>query len=64
GQEVGLEFQLPGRDVPLQFKAVVRHFQGGHCGLEFLTITPEHRDAILAYGDSLDKKKRPKIIRR
>ena len=63
GQEVRLEFTLPPQEESLLLKAMVRHFEAGRCGFEFLTITPEDRDAILAYGDSLTKKKRPRFPR-
>lgn len=63
GQEVELEFCLPQRDDALVVKAVVRHADHERCGFEFLTITPEHRRAILAYGESHTAKKRPSVMR-
>jgi hypothetical protein len=64
GQEVSLDFPVPTREARLHLKAVVRHFEAGRAGFEFLTITPQDRDSILSYGSSLTEKKRPKLIRR
>jgi c-di-GMP-binding flagellar brake protein YcgR len=63
GQEVGLEFQLPTQEKVLNLRGVVRHLEAGRCGFEFLTITPEQLDSILAYGRSLTEKKRPMLRR-
>lgn len=49
GDEVALEFQLPGTGETVQVRAVVRYAAGFRYGFEFLTLTPVQRTAILEY---------------
>lgn len=63
GQETALELQLPEYETVLRFKAIVRHCAPDRCGFEFLTNTPEQRQMILAYGEGLSTKKRPRLMR-
>lgn len=63
GQEIALELQLPGHDTLLRFRAVVRYKGADRCGVEFVTNTPEQRQLILAYGQSLSLRKKPRLTR-
>jgi hypothetical protein len=45
-QHVGIELKLPHVSVPLQARAVVRHDNGLHFGLQFLKMSPEQREMI------------------
>jgi hypothetical protein len=46
GQQIGIELRLPHINVPVQARALIRHDQGLHFGLQFLKLTPEQREMI------------------
>lgn len=48
GQSVGVEFHLPYVGLPLQTRALVRHQESLHYGLQFLGLTAEQQ-AMLGY---------------
>ncbi|HEY6770228.1 MAG TPA: TonB family protein [Candidatus Sulfotelmatobacter sp.] len=46
GEAVGLEMQLPDRAQPLRWRAIVRHQDKLHCGMEFAGLSEEEKSAI------------------
>ncbi|MFB3916677.1 MAG: PilZ domain-containing protein [Terriglobales bacterium] len=53
GQEVVLNFKLPTARARLNLSAVVKYSRGFWYGLEFLGLNSAQREAIRAYGRSL-----------
>ena len=51
GDLVGLEFRLPSVGTRLRAKAVVRHQERLHCGLEFLGLSMEQRAMIRYWAE-------------
>jgi epoxyqueuosine reductase len=53
GDVVTLHFTLPTSDTPFEIRGVVRRKNGLHYGIEFLSLSPEQRQAIAAYCKTL-----------
>jgi hypothetical protein len=53
GEVVSLEFSIPEMPQPLILRAVVRHRAGFVHGFEFIGLSPEQRDCILAFARPL-----------
>jgi hypothetical protein len=58
GDEVALDFELPGASEPVCVRAVVRFTDAFRQGFEFLTLTPSQRTAILAYVNAPETKRK------
>jgi TonB family protein len=50
GQQVGLALRLPNTGVSIRTRALVRYQSRFHCGLEFVGLAPEQREAIRYWG--------------
>jgi hypothetical protein len=50
GQDIVLQFQLPGGTEQLRMRAVIRHVNGFIFGSEFVTLNPEQRNAVKRYS--------------
>ena len=61
GDEVSLEFDISTSTEPVSVRALVRYTDAFRHGFEFLTLTPTHRAAILAYVAKPESKR---IMRR
>lgn len=46
GESVGIELHLPGHQLPVRSKAVVRYHNAARCGLEFLSLNEEHEESL------------------
>ena len=53
GEVVSLEFSIPDVPQPLVLRAVVRHRAGLVHGFEFIGLSPEQRECILAFARPL-----------
>src|ERR1039458_9368778 len=54
GDVTGLSFSIPGSALPWEVRAVVRYRRGYHFGLEFLSLTKEHRASLSSYFNGLE----------
>jgi hypothetical protein len=45
-ERVWLQFIVPGHPTPLRILSKLRHLDNGHYGFQFLSTTPEEREAI------------------
>jgi TonB family protein len=50
GQSVGIELVLPRTGLPVHLKALVRHQEQLHCGVEFVALTAEQRGILHAWA--------------
>jgi c-di-GMP-binding flagellar brake protein YcgR len=53
GATVMVSFSLPGMDMPLQLRAVVRNRRGFRWGMEFVEIGPGERSEVARYLGTL-----------
>ena len=58
GDEVSLEFELPGCSEPLRVRALLRFSDGFRQGFEFLTLTPAQRSELLAFLNPPEPKRK------
>jgi hypothetical protein len=49
GEVAGLNFSLPGSDIPWEVRAVVRYRRGCHYGFEFLCLTSDQQALLNSY---------------
>jgi hypothetical protein len=53
GEQVTVEFQLPGQATPIKLNCTIRYSVGTRFGLEFTALNSQHRAAILEACDQL-----------
>ncbi len=53
GEQVIVEFQLPGQTAPIKLNSTIRYSVGTRFGLEFTALSSQHRTAILEACDQL-----------
>ena len=56
GEMVMLDLCLPGLDCQLTVRGIVRNRAGERYGLEFVSAIPGHRESILTFCRSLEKR--------
>jgi len=54
GEVVGLHFTLPGTDMPLEIRAVVRYRRSYHYGVEFLSLNHQQREVLKCHLEGLE----------
>jgi c-di-GMP-binding flagellar brake protein YcgR len=52
-ERVWLQFIVPGAKEPLRILSKLRHLNDGHYGFQFLSTTPDQREAIRAASEKL-----------
>jgi len=53
GEQVEVEFVLPGQSLPMTLKSTVRYSVGTRFGVEFTAVSPQNRSTICSACEEL-----------